>query len=379
MKKFLLSTAALAALTVAAPAFAQEESGVKLNLGGHFKGYGVWVDQETEAGDSVRDVDMVRETEVHFSGETTLDNGLTVGAHIEAEADQGDTFAVNESYAYFSGNWGRVNLGSEDGAAFLMQVAAPSADSNYDGVRQYVNPFNYSRTALSNTQSDALTGETNGTSGFSSGDGLDYDQNISGKNDKFTYLSPVFSGFQAGVSYTPDLGGSSRGLTGVTVDDDADTRGDAWDLAARYEGQFNAIDVVAGVGYSMADVESTTTPATVKDQEAWNAGLDLGFGAVGVGAVYATDDQGTANDEVETWVFGADYTTGPFVLGASYLTQDDTVGTDVETDRYTGGVTYAYGPGMTFRGSVSYVDHDIAGTSADVDGTAVMLGTQVNF
>ncbi len=367
MKKILLSTAALAALAVSAPAFAQEESGVKLNLGGHFKGYGVWVDQETEAGDSVRSVDMVRDTEVHFSGETTLDNGLTVGAHIEADADQGDGFTVDETYAYFSGSWGRVNLGAEDGAAFLMQVSAPSADSNYDGIRQFVNPFNYSAAALSAAQATALSAGQ-----------YDYEHNVSGKSDKFTYLSPVFSGFQAGVSYTPDLS-DSRSLTGVTVDDNADTRGDVWDLAARYEGQFNNVDVVAGVGYSMADVESTTTPATVKDQEAWNAGLDLGFGAVGVGAAYTTDDQGTASDEVETWVLGADYTTGPFTLGASYLTQDDTVGTDVDTDRYTGGVTYAYGPGMTFRGSVSYVDHDIAGTSADVDGTAVMLGTQVNF
>ena len=143
MKKILLSTAALAVLAVSAPAFAQEESGVKLNLGGHFKGYGVWVDQDEAAATSLRSVDMLRNTEVHFSGETTLDNGLTVGAHVEALADQGKSFDIDESYAYFSGSWGRVNLGSEDSAAFLMQVSAPSADSNYDGIRQFVNPFNY--------------------------------------------------------------------------------------------------------------------------------------------------------------------------------------------------------------------------------------------
>jgi outer membrane protein OmpU len=40
-------------------------------------------------------------------------------------------------------------------------------------------------------------------------------------------------------------------------------------------------------------------------------------------------------------------------------------------------VTYAYGPGMTFRGSVAYGEDFDAST--DVDGTAVMLGTQVNF
>jgi hypothetical protein len=34
--------------------------------------------------DDVHSVDLLRDTEVHFGGETTLDNGLTVGAHIEA-------------------------------------------------------------------------------------------------------------------------------------------------------------------------------------------------------------------------------------------------------------------------------------------------------
>ena len=97
---------------------------------------------------------------------------------------------------------------------------------------------------------------------------------------------------------------------------------------------------------------------------------------------------GTQGDE-ETLVVGVDYTTGPFKLGASYLTQDGTLsvagntGTDgVETERYTGGVVYTYGPGMTFRGSISHVEHDnVAGlTRGDsLDATSVLLGTQINF
>lgn len=365
MKKVLLSTAAIAAMAFAFPALAQEESGVKLDLGGHFKGYAVYVDQDEEVGDEARSFDMIRDTEVHFTGEMTLDNGLTVGAHVEAEAAQGDSFDVDESYGYFSGSWGRVNFGAEDGAAFLLQVAAPSADSNYDGVRQEVSPFNYSTAVVSAAQNTAL-----GTSEF------DYDQNVSAKADKVTYLTPVLGGFQAGVSYTPDIARTaSRDITGVGSV--TSTTRNAWDFAGRYEGALAGVNVVAGAGYTLAPVEDETT--TVKDRQAWNAGLDLGLGAFGLGVAYTTDDMGTANDEVQNWVVGADYTTGPFTLGVSYLNQDDTDGTDVKTDRYTGGVTYAYGPGMSFRGSVSYVDHDIAATTDDVSGTAVMLGTQVNF
>ncbi len=95
------------------------------------------------AGNEVNDFDMIRNTEIHLTGETTLDNGLTVGAHFETAADGGDDFGVDESYIYMSGGWGRVNVGDEDGAGYLLQVAAPSADENIDGIRQFVNPVNY--------------------------------------------------------------------------------------------------------------------------------------------------------------------------------------------------------------------------------------------
>ena len=54
-------------------------------------------------------------------------------------------------------------------------------------------------------------------------DGLDYDNDLTGYENKFTYLTPVMNGLQLGVSYTPDVGvivdqgtvNISRGLTGV--------------------------------------------------------------------------------------------------------------------------------------------------------------------
>src|ERR1035437_752419 len=151
MKKLLMCSAATIALglAVATPAKAD---GIKLDLAGHFKGYVTWLSQDTESSVNERHFDILRETEIHFTGETTLDNGLTVGVHHEADIDSqynaaggngnGDWFATEESYAYFSGAWGRVNFGKEDGANYLLQVAAPSADENFDGLRQYINPFN---------------------------------------------------------------------------------------------------------------------------------------------------------------------------------------------------------------------------------------------
>ena len=359
MKKLLLASVAVSGLALAAaPAYAE----VDLDIGGYFKGYGAFVDQDETAGTDVVGFDIIRDTEIHLGGETTLDNGLTVGAYFEFMVDGGDATAVDESYVYFSGNWGRVNFGAEDGAGYLLQVAAPSADSNVDGIRQYVSPF---------VTTGGLTAPGVGTA-------LDYDMDPTAKADKFTYLSPIMSGFQLGASLTPDTGGAAASF-GVDTDlNAAGTPQETYELAVRYEGQFQNVGVIAGAGYALSSEEGSS--ATTDDRNFWNVGLDLDIGPFGIGASYSTDDQGldgTAENDLDTLVIGADYTTGPFKIGVSYLNRD--ADTSPEYNRYTGGVVYDYGPGMSFRGSIQYLDQDNVSPTADADGTAVLLGTQINF
>ncbi len=324
MKKLLLATVAAGTLAIAAPAHAE----IDMELGGYFKGYGTYVFGEDDDA-----FDIIRDTEIHIGGETTLDNGLTIGAHFEFAADGADSFDTDESYLYFSGNWGRVNFGEEDGAAYLLQVAAPSADSNIDGIRQYVSPFA--------TQAD-------------------YAQDFYKDSDKFTYLTPIVNGFQAGASYSAV--NDAAGSIGADITSDS-----AYELAVRYEGSFDNVGVIAGAGYSAAE----------EDEDAFNVGLDLDIAAFGIGAAYGDADT-SATTEEEFMVIGVDYTTGPFKLGASYYnveTDDGTTETDV--DRFTAGVTYEYGPGMSFRGSVAYQDEEVGTT--ETDATAITIGTQVNF
>ncbi|PJB69658.1 MAG: hypothetical protein CO093_09920 [Alphaproteobacteria bacterium CG_4_9_14_3_um_filter_47_13] len=473
MRKLLLGTAAVAlGMTFAAD---QANAQVKLGLSGHTKLYTSWLDQDTASDDldtvaavpataatveteSERSFDILRETEIHFTGETTLDNGLTVGAHMEVNLDGADSSdgvaGVNteEAYAYFSGAWGRVNLGMEEGATFLLQVAAPSADSNFDGIRQFVDPVNAGILAAPATSGastidnvsldDLFTGgsaaalngmvvntvivDADGTDtatagdirmgvngvGLTAGSRFDYDHSMTAWSDKITYMTPVFNGFQAGFSYTPEITGPNDLANN---DDDgaipaaatAITRqyGDVWDVAARYEGMIGDLGIALGAGYSHAELEydndipvfyndvdgvagftagTDTVVATFDDRESWNVGVDFDWKAFGLGAAYLEDDNGVSGDhfETETWVVGADYTTGPFKIGASYLNNNQNVASaDIDVERWTGGVVYTYGPGMTFRGSVSYIDHEesvgFAGSSADA--TSVLLGTQINF
>ncbi|MGH1378497.1 MAG: porin [Alphaproteobacteria bacterium] len=351
MKKLLLASVAVSGLAFAAPAHAE----IDLELGGYFKGYGVFVDQDEATGTDVNTFDFVKDTELHFGGETTLDNGLTVGFHLEFDVDKADDNAsIDESYLYFSGDWGRVNFGDEDGAAYLLQVAAPSADSNIDGIRQYVQPF--SATVVGGSTTDTIR--------------LDYDVAPTGKDTKLTYLSPIMSGFQIGATFAPDADAASD-LAGAGIEENGIN--EQYEIAVRYEGQVQNVGVIAGAGYSHG--ENDGTGANDEDRQVWNLGLDLDIGPFGVGAAYVADNNATDNDDTDIIVLGVDYTTGPFKVGATYYNNDTDNGT--EYDRYTAGVTYEYGPGMSFRGSIQHLEADTTGT--DYDGTALLLGTQVNF
>lgn len=355
MKKLILG-AAVAAITTS-PAFAGggDQGGLDLGVHGYFKAYTAWVDQGGTGADTLRDVDMVRDTELHITGETTLDNGLTVGADVGVDGDHGGSFDVADSFVYFAGNFGKFNVGLKDGAAYLLQVQAPAVDANYDGMDQYYTPFNYSVTSV--------TGLSNVE--------FDYDQDITTTGDKLTYISPMFGGFQFGVSWTPEVRSASRDLEGV---DDGTGLADAIDAAVRFGNETSWGDYSAGAGVT-----------AVEDRRAWNAGVDANVGAFGVGVVYVNDDQdegasGTASGQTQ-WVAGVDYTAGAMTYAASYLNQNNEFGTDeIDTDRYTVGATYNAGPGIDFRGAVTWIDHEVdSGLGNDVDGTAVMLGTSVTF
>ncbi|AMO67339.1 MULTISPECIES: porin [Spongiibacteraceae] len=383
MKKLLLASAAIVGMTaITSPALAGD--GISLDIGGHLKGYVTYIDQDSRLNNEERSFDILRETEIHLNGETTLDNGLTVGVNFEADADGADSFELDESYAYLSGSWGRINFGEEDGAAYLLQVAAPSADSNYDGIRQFVTPINVTLSNLNDGNN------ANFITVHSGGEGFDYDNDLTRNAEKLTYLSPVMNGFQLGLSYTPDVADTNAAIDaqfasntntigGVNQDDDGGY-GSAWEGAVRYEGQMDEIGYTVGAGYANVDLENSA--AGFDDYKEWNAGVDLDWSAFGLGVVYTENNNGQSGtqDENETWVVGADYTTGPYKLGASWLNNDSNVdaATPVETNRLTGGIVYTYGPGMTFRGSVSYIEAEREGQT-DVDATHLLVGTQINF
>jgi outer membrane protein OmpU len=398
MKKVLLAGSALVGVAMlAAPAQAE----LKLDLGGHFSGYGVYVDQDNDS--DVDNFEFRKNTEIHFTGETTLDNGLTVGVHVEQEVENDQN--NNESYAYFSGGWGRVNFGNEDGAAYLLQVAAPSADANVDGMRSTISGVRIpALTANGDVDAAALQGVSTALADAGTGSTLDYQHADFGNGpsdslqanpvDRLTYLTPKFNGFQAGVSYAPEAT-LNTGI--VAMGDDTTGFENLWEIAARWDGSFEGVGLSFGAGYSHASDEATGGD----DLETWNVGASAAWNQFSVGGSYLHSEE--ANDS-KTWVVGAAWDNGPWHVGASYLnakfdnagisataTLDNSAqSNDLDTERFTVGGGYAFGPGMTFRGALSWgsvdggsVTNDLgtgtARVSSDEDFTMVTIGTDIRF
>ena len=142
----------------------------------------------------------------------------------------------------------------------MLQIAAPSADSNIDGIRQYISPFA--------TDRGALTGLS----------AVDYAQDVTGQSEKITYLSPNYAGFQFGASYTHDVDDSAS-LANNSVDAANGFNANlesGYEAALRYEGATSGLGYAFGAGYSAVEDDNDGI-------DAWNVGLDVDAGAFGIG------------------------------------------------------------------------------------------------
>jgi outer membrane protein OmpU len=382
MKKTLLATTAVAAVALASgDALAQASAAgpVRLGLGGYFEFYGVGAEQSNGTGQPgafTHNFDFKREGEIYFTGQTKLDNGLIIGAQVELEAEP-ESDQIDESYIWFQGNWGRLTLGSENAANYLLSVGAPTVDSAFDG--QDPNYVLYNKPAGAG-DARVLNASSIDTSV----------SRMTGDSEKITYQSPRIFGFRAGVSYTPD--NSEEGTTGQVAAKPAalppnNTIGqhsNVIEAGLNYEGKLGPVELLAGVGGGYGFLESDNVAGTLKDRQAYHGGVDVGFAGFHVGASYYWDDNGISDGGIQrTFAAGLTYTIGPLTVGGSYFNSDRDRGTfaaDEELSRYLVGARYVLGPGVSLRGSVHYYDYE-GGAASTLQNEAwmVVVGTRLDF
>ena len=150
MKRLLYGTTALVAAGLAAGE-ASAASGLKLGITGFYRNAigAAWQRacshrSAAAAGTAGlnsfgrQDVSMRQEIRINFTGQTTLDNGITVGVLVglngENVAKSGSTTQVNRAYADFSGKFGLVRVGEANSALVTDCVVDPGNVTSNFGV-----------------------------------------------------------------------------------------------------------------------------------------------------------------------------------------------------------------------------------------------------
>jgi predicted porin len=377
MKKILLGTSAIVAVgLLAAPASAAER--IQLGLGGYYQSAFVLIDEDVE---NTRTDNMKQEGEIHFLGETTLDNGIKVGVNVQLEAYTADD-QIDEHYVYFEGGFGRVVLGAENSAPYLMHYSAPSAVVGH-GVDS-PNFFHASRPSV--TRLTPTPGDPNATTTFrnelaSNSTFL----NATGDANKLTYFTPRFSGFQLGLSYTPSLQGGrggSSGAYGNLSDNNEGAQEQIVEVGLNYVNTFGAVNVAASAGYTGGSLEANNAAGAFDDLEAWSLGANVGYAGFTFGGAYMTSNQGQQlDDDLEQWNVGLTYGFGPYRVGVAYADGSVTLngGRQDQLKMVEVGGTYALGPGVNLMAGYYYIDFDSDDADLRNEANSFMIGTALSF
>lgn len=371
-RRILLASSALATCAVLAqPALASEPITVK--IGGYMN---QWFGYQNNDIDNVQSFEQWSDTSIDFNGETKLDNGLTVGLKVELE---GNTNAdqIDYSYAYVEGNFGKLVLGSDDDAAFTMQVVAPNVGLPINSGSQTQHIINPTGSALF----DTVFGSTFITPA------------LDDTGQKVTYYSPVMHGFQFGVSYLPDIdptGGDRNSLTLDTTD-----YTDGFSVGLNYTNTYDqlGLDVAASLGYYYAGAPDgavdVVTGGDVDNFKGYSAGLNLGYNGWTLGGSYAkiTDGviSGANTTEGDAFDVGLSYEIGALGVSFTYFDgqtkADRTIAGDDENQTYALSASYKLGEGVSVLGTLGYADFDgeVAGSSDDNKGMFAVTGLALSF
>ena len=365
MKKSLLATTALAALgavAVAGPATAAEK--IKVSVGGYMEQWFGYADSKESVQANSDGFDQQSDGEIHFKGSTTLDNGIKIGINVQLEA-QGSADTIDEQFAYVEGSFGRINLGSENAASYLMHYGIPSMGAGLDS-----------------GDSANWVALTEFTMARTNGRGLDNDA------EKLTYFTPRFSGFQLGASYVPSIAQDND----IAPAQNDGVRDDSFSVAMNFNRAFGDIKVMASAGYQdFGDDDGVAG----QDLESYQFGLRLGFGGFGIAGTYGEEDRangsfgaadrarlGVANDQLfagtqETFGAGVNYAAGPFGVSLAYIGAE-IKDLNKEQDVFELGAKYILGPGVEARGSIYYSEGE-EGNADLAEGYAVVGGLKLGF
>ena len=379
----LLTTSTLIAVALACGEAVAADP-IRLTLGGFFQtAAGAEVGGANKPGEPSADKQpgaFKHYVQVWFRGETTLDDGLTVGARVQLYGDNESSGPIDQVYVYAAGGFGQLVFGDTYGPMWTMCVSDPGQITRNFG--------------LLNKDSNAFTNV--GTNAAATLQHMFTCQNAGQKGTKAVYYSPIFGGLQFALDYQPNQNISHGPVTGT-----GPTNGVLRNLvsgALTYEHDLGAVNLRAGAGfeYGFAPAEAGPRPAF------YRGGIQLGYNRFKVGASgewwenygvsgRANSDSATPIDNgSDAWLasVGASFDIGPWMLGVQYVHGAFQTARHA-TDLYNAvslQATYDVGPGIRLEGEVAYFwyNEDRVATSsttrsATSNSASIGLGTYITF
>lgn len=365
MKKTLLGTTALVtAGLLSGPALAADP--IELSLGGWFYMAPTAIIAEDEiAGAAERNTfGFTKDYEITFDGRTTLDNGITVGFHMELEAPPTGATGLrqDEQYIFVSGGFGEIRMGSIDGTTRDLGSGAAGC-SMFSLCGQY-----------GTTNFAAQTGAAQGT-GY-----VAINTNVNGNDvERIYYFSPRIAGLQFRASYGPDgVQGKSDGGAQPSLNTNIN---DALDFGLNFNNSFGGVAIGAAANVGWGDAPNAAS-ATTRDPFGVNARASVGVAGFTLsGGWQHVANQGlTNNTDYEAWVVSGGYATGPVGVQVDYgqsVRGDGGNGTNDYLQNINVAGNYDLGPGVTFDAGLNYVAGS-AGTG-DYESYAIGAGLQISF
>jgi len=430
MKKFLIGTSALVA-AVAVSGAAQAADPIKLSVGGYGAFDIYYADNDEDFLDAngdpeVNEFDVLGDSEIHFAGSTTLDNGIKISAKYEFEAQSQGADTLDEWTIAISGVFGTFSAQSNDSLGEALWIGAPRVGGRLMGAGM--------------EEGMLLTGDVifvPGADGFTAGGTVAGNMArttsfINGSDDaeSIRYLTPSFAGFTLGVGYTPQADkffGSPGGGLPNSIESTAD---EAWEVGAAFEREFSGIGVGFQVSYYTQDttdggtctnvapglgavttdaalsvVASTRVPGTTvstdmvgrcwtyEREDAYQLGGAVSYAGFTLGGSWAHRDyDGSAatnramvgDADGDAWSIGLAYEFGPYGVSLVYFDSDydvDDIGGEDERRAIEFVGSYDLGPGVLISAGIGWVEFEngvdlardraiIEAVNNDIPGTA---------
>ena len=328
--KLLGSTALVSAgLVMSGGALAQETTrvgGIEVVLGGYteFGVSGATEDTLTNNDDN-RNYFFFMDNEVFINANGATASGILYGSKIELEVGSGNGNAadatVDEVALYFSGNFGRIELGREDGAEDVMGINGANAQAGTGGI----------------------DGDTTNLVQFEVPD--------TGDSNKATYFTPRVAGFQLGASFVPDNG------DGINTSQTSPVQENVIGGGINWVGALGAVRPDRGRHRHLRFGESGGTD----DQKDWDAGILTGFGGFTLGGGVGMN---TDLNEAKYANVGLKYGFGGANVSVGWVVFDPDGGETTNLFAVSGDVGLL--PGVTLKADGTYNTED---PGANEDGS----------